>query len=206
MVLLQSYLYLVASILSATEVYSSPQDSANSGDPVLALNPTSDTNDLTNPDQQSLIAFQSTSSTPSDQGSKPLKYIASNQADFLAGNLSPNNLRLLSDSVVPDINTLSGGSQDTAFRDDGTGGVTDVSPSFPAPLIDFFPRGLPEFDPNGVIRWFTRPEQPICDQGKFAFCCQLGPAQFQRSRKYSTPTEEQQAEKAQRMRKCRDCK
>lgn len=206
MVLLQSYLYLVASILLATEVYSSPQDSANSGDPVLALNPTSDTNDLTNPDQQSLIAFQSTSSTPSDQGSKPLKYIASNQADFLAGNLSPNNLRLLSDSVVPDINTLSGGSQDTAFRDDGTGGVTDVIPSFPAPLINFFPSGLPEFDPNGVIRWFTRLEQPICDQGKFAFCCQQGPARFQRSQKYSTSTEEQKAEKAQRMRKCQDCK
>lgn len=203
MFLLQSYLYLVTSILLATEVYSSPRDLANSGDPVLALNPTSDTSDLANPDQQSLIAFQSTSGTPSDQGPKP---IASNQADFLAGNLSPNNLRLFSDSVVPDINTLSDGSQDTAFRDDGTGGVTDVLPSFPAPLIDFFPKGLPEFDPDGVIRWFSQPENPICDQGKFAFCCQRGPPRFQRARGGGDPTEEQKAEHAQRMRKCRDCK
>lgn len=203
MVMLLSYLYLVTSILLATEVYSSRRDLANSGDPALALNPTSDTSDLANPDQQSLIAFQSTSGTPSDQGSKP---IASNQADFLAGNLSPNNLRLFSDSVVPDINTLSDGSQDTAFRVDGTGGVTDVLPSFPAPLIDFFPRGLPEFDPDGVIRWFSEPEKPICDQDKFALCCQQGPARFQRGRGEGTPTEEQKAEHAQRMRKCRDCK
>lgn len=206
MVSLQSYLYLVASILLATEVYSSSGEIANSGDPVLALNPTSDTSDLANLDQQSLIAFQSTSSTPSDEGSKPLNSIASNQADFLAGNLSPNNLRWFTDSVVPDLNTLSDGSQDTAFRVDGTDGVTDVLPSFPAPLIDFFPRGLPKFDPNGVIRWFSQAKEPPCDQGKFAFCCQRGPARFQRGRNEDAPTEEKRAEHAQRMRKCRDCK
>ena len=206
MISLQSYLYLVASILLATKVYSFPQDLANSGDPVLALNPTSDTRNLANPDQQNLIAFQSTSSTPSDQGSKPLKSIASNQADFLAGYLPPDNLRLFSDSVVPDINTLSDDSQDTAFRVDGTGGVTDVLPSFPAPLIRFFPEGLPEFDPYGVIRWFSQLEQPTCDQGKFAFCCQRGPPKFQREQGDGDPTAEKLDEVAQRMRKCLDCK
>lgn len=206
MVLLQSSLYLVVSILLATEAYSSPQDSANSGNPVLELNPTRESSDLTNPDQQSLIAFQSSSSTPSDQGSIPFKDIANNQADFLAGNLSPNHLKLFTDSVVPNINPLRDSSQDTAFRVDGAGGATDIVPSFPAPLVHFFPNGLPEFDPEGVIRWFTRPEQPICDEGKFAFCCQQGPPQFLWRQKEGNPTEENRAERAQRMRKCRNCK
>lgn len=88
-----------------------------------------------------------------------------------------------------------------------TVGVTDVLPPFPAPIIDFFPNGLPKFDPDGVIRWFNRPTEPKCDEGKFAFCYQQGPAQLYWSQKPSAAptTAEQIAEHAQILRKCRNC-
>ena len=63
MVILQPSSYLVASILLVAEIFSTPQDPAHSGNPILALNPISHWSDLTNPDQQSLISFQSSSST-----------------------------------------------------------------------------------------------------------------------------------------------
>ena len=217
MVLLQHSFYLVASILLATKVFSSPQDSTNSGgNPDLALNLASDSSDLTNPPVQgSLIAIQPNSNAPPDQGSNSFNNgIANiNQIDLQAGNLSPNLLSSISASAGPDINSASDNSQNTAllFDDTTTGGgagVTDILPSFPAPLLDFFPNGLPKFDPNGVIRWFKRPKEPKCDNGKFAFCCQQGPAQLKWSRKpgVAPPTAEKIAEHAQRLRKCRNCK
>lgn len=214
MFFLQHYFYLVASILLATKVFSSPQDSTNSGgnlDP--AQNLASDSSDLTNPlGQGSLIAIQPNVNTPPDQGStsfnKGIAYI--NQVDLQAANLPFNQLNSASASAGPDINIPSDNSQNNAllFDDTGSGGVTDIVPSFPAPLHDFFPNGLPKLDPNGVIRWFKSPTEPQCDSGKFAFCCQQGPAKLKWSRNpgVAPPTAEQIAEHAQRLRKCRNCK
>lgn len=214
MVLIQYSFYLIASFFLATKAFSSPQDFTISGGyPDLALNLASDPSDLTNPPVQgSLIAIQSNFNTPPDRGSNSINNgIANiNQIDLQPGNLSPNLLSSFSVSAGADINTPSDNSQNSAllFDDPEGGGATDLSPSFPAPLLDFFPNGLPKFDPNGVIRWFKRPTEPKCDNGKFAFCCQQGPAQFQRSRKggVAPPTAEQRAEHAQRLRKCRNCK
>lgn len=208
MILLQHFLYLFASILLATRVFSSPQDSANSGrnagNPYLTQNLETDWTDLTN-----LIVIQPDFNTQPVQEPDPLNNRISNinSIDLQAGNLWPNQLTA---SAEADNNTPSLDSQNTALLlDDDTtgGGVTDELPSFPAPLIDFFPNGLPKFDPDGVIRWFMRPTKPRCDKGKFAFCCQLGPAQLQWSRKpgVAPPTAEQIAEHAQRLRKCRNC-
>lgn len=200
MILLQYFFHLVAAILLATKVFSFPKDSANSGgnagNPYLALNLESD---LTDP------------KTPPVQGFGPLNNGITNinPIDLPAGNLWPDRLTSFPASAGADNNTPSHNSQKTAllFDDTGVGSATYVLPSFPAPLIDFFPNGLPKFDPNGVIRWFNRPTKPKCDIGKFAFCCQLGPAQFQWSRKpgVAPPTAEQKAEHAQRLRKCRNC-
>lgn len=218
MVLLEHSFYLVASaILVVTIVFSYPQDSPNSGgNPDLSLNPESDSSALTDtPLQGSLIAIQPNFSPPSDHGFDSFNngIAIINQVDLQASNnLPPNRLNSFSTSIGPDIkNSPDDNSQNTALLFDDLGGgwgVTDLSPSFPAPLLDFFPKGLPKFDANGVIRWFKRPTQPKCDNGKFAFCCQQGPAQLQWSRKpdVAPPTAEQIAEHAQRLRKCRNCK
>lgn len=215
MILLQHFFHLVASILLATQVFSSPQDSATSGgdaeNPYLAVNLESDSTDLTNPPvQPSLTAIQPNLYTPPVQESDLLgNRIANiNSIDLEASNMWSNWLTSGSASVGADNNTPSYNSQNTALLSgDDTGGVTDVLPSFPAPLIDFFPNGLPKFDPDGVIRWFNRPTKPDCDTGKFAFCCQKGPAQLYRSRKPGVAplTAEQIAEHAQRLRTCRNC-
>ena len=204
MILLQYFFHLVASILLATKVFSSPQDSANyggnAGNPYLALSLESDLADL---------------KTPPVQGFGPLNNGITNinPIDLPAGNLWPDGLTSFSAwaeaSAGADNNTPSHNSQNTALLSDDTdvGSATYVLPSFPAPLIDFFPNGLPKFDPDGVIRWFSRPTKPKCDIGKFAFCCQLGPARLQWSQKpgVAPPTAEQKAELAQRLRKCRNC-
>lgn len=215
MSLLQHFFCLVASILLATKVFSSPQDSANSGgnagNPYLVLNLESDSADLTNPPaQRSSIEVQPNFNTPPVQGPDPSnnRITNINSIDLQAGNLWPNRLTSGSASAGADNNTPLHNSQNSAllFDDDtGSGAVTDVLRSFPAPLIDFFPNGLPEFDPYGVIRWFNRPTKPKCDKGKFAFCCQLGPAQLQQRKSVAPPTAEQRAERAQRLRKCRNC-
>lgn len=216
MILLQHFSYLVASFLLATKVFSSPQDSVTMGgdaeNQYLALNLESDLTDLTNPSaQSSLTAIQPQFNTLLDQGAQLLdNRIANNinSIDLEASNIWPNTLTSASASTGADSKSSSYNSQNTALLTDGdAGGVTDVLPSFPAPLIDFFPNGLPKFDPDGVIRWFKRPTRPICDTGKFAFCCQKGPAQLYRSRKpgAAPPTAEQIAENAQRLRKCRNC-
>lgn len=215
MILLQHFFHLVASILLATQVFSSPQDSATSGgnapNHYLALNLKGDLTDLPNsPAQSSRTAIQPNLNTPPVQESDLLgNRIANiNPIDFEASNIWPNRLTSDSTSVGADNNTPSYNSQNTALlSDDDIGGVTDVLPSFPAPLIDFFPHGLPKFDPDGVIRWFKHPTRPNCDTGKFAFCCQKGPAHLYRSRKpgVAPPTAEQIAEHAQRLRNCRNC-
>lgn len=215
MILLQHFSYLVASFLLATKVFSSPQDSATTGgnaeNPYLALNLESDLTELTNPlAQSSLTAIQPQFNTRPDQGSELSdNHIANiNSIDLEASSIWPNPLTSASASTGADSDSPSYNSQNTALlSDDDAGGVTDVLPSLPTPLIDFFPNGLPKFDPDGVIRWFNRPTRPNCDTGKFAFCCQKGPAQLYRSRKpgAAPPTAEQIAEHAQRLRKCRNC-
>lgn len=215
MILLQHFFYLVASILLATKVFSSLEDSATSGgyaeNPYLALNLESDSADLANPPaQSSLTAIQPIFNTPPVEGYDLLgDGIANiNSINLEASNIWPNRLTSGSASAGADNNNPWYNSQNTAFLfDDDTGGVTDVLPSFPAPLIDFFPNGLPKFDPDGVIRWFKHPTRPNCDTGKFAFCCQKGPAQLYRSRKTGAAplTAEQIAEHAQKLRKCRNC-
>lgn len=215
MILLQHFFYPVASILLATKVFSSPQDSATSGEnalnPYLALNLGSDSTDLTNPPaKSSLTAVQPNFNTSPVLGSdlSDNRIANINSIDLEVSNIWPNRPTSGSASAGADNNIPSYNSQNTALLSyDDTGGVTDVLPSFPAPLIDFFPNGLPNLDSDSVIRWFKRPTKPKCDTGKFAFCCQKGPAQLYRSRKPGVAplTAEQIAEHAQRLRNCRNC-
>lgn len=223
MILLRHFFYLVASFLLATKVFSSPQDSATTegnaeNQNLASLNLESDLTELTNPPAQSsisssLTAIQPQFNTPLDQGSEFLdNHIANpNSIDFEARNIWSNPLTSASALTGSDSNNRpSYNSQNTALLsdDDNAGrGVTDILPDFPAPLIDFFPNGLPKYDADGVIRWFTRPTRPLCDTGKFAFCCQKGPAKSYRSRKPGAAplTAEQLAEHAQRLRICRNC-
>ena len=174
-------MYLLVSLLSAVGVLSYPQlqDSTPLGNPDWALNPGAVSNDDTNSNQGSLIA-------PGDpQG----------QSD------------LLSQQGGSGTTTLPGNSKDSALLFDGNDGVTNVAPpTFPNPLRIFFPDGLPQFDPNGIIRWFSQPEEPSCDDGKFAFCCQMGPAAFQQKKDRPIATEERKQESTRRLRKCRNCK
>lgn len=216
MFFLQHSFYLVASIFLATKVFSSPQDSTNSGGNLdEALNLASDSSDLTNPlVQGGLIAIQPNVNTQPDRGSNSFNNgiaYSTNQVDLQAANPPFNQLNSASASAGTDINNPSDNSQNTALLFDntgGSGGLIDTLPLFPAPLHDFFPNGIPKFDPNGVIRWFNRPREPNCDSGKFAFCCQQGPAKLKWSRNPNAapPTAEQIAEHAQRLRKCRNCK
>ena len=216
MFFLQHSFYLVASTLLAAKAFSSPQDSTNSGGNLdVALNLASDSSDLTNPlVQGSFIAIQPNVNTPPDQGSNSINNgiaYSIDQVDLQVANLPFNQLNSVSASAGPDTNTPSDNSQNNALLFDntgGSGGLTDILPPLPAPLHDFFPNGLPKLDPDGVIRWFDRPREPNCDSGKFAFCCQQGPAKLKRSRKsgVAPPTAEQIAEHGQRLRKCRNCK
>lgn len=187
MIRLQNSCYLIISILLAVEVLSSPQlqDSALSGNPELALTSSADSSDVTNWDHGRLIA----SGVPQDQ------------------NLWLGDSNLLSHQGGSVTNFLPDTSKDSAFQFDGNDGVTNVvPPTFPNPLRIFFPNGLPQFDPDGVIRWFTQPQQPGCDDGKFAFCCQLGPSSFRQMKDKPIATEEQKQEIGRRLRKCRICK
>lgn len=187
MIRLQNSCYLIVSILLAVEVLSSPQlqDSALSGNPDLALISGAKSSDVPNWDQGSLIA----SGDPQGQ------------------NLWLGDSNLLSHQGGSDTNILPDTSKDSAFQFDGNDGVTNVvPPAFPIPLRIFFPNGLPQFDPDGVIRWFTQPQQPGCDDGKFAFCCQLGPSSFRQMKNKPIATEEQKQENERRLRKCRNCK
>lgn len=188
MILFQSFCYLIVSVLSAVEVLSSPQfqDSALSGDPDGALTtPGAVPGDVTNWNQGSLIA----SGSPQGQ------------------NLWPGDSNLLlSDQGGSDTNILPDVPKDSALLFDGNDGVTNVVPTFPSPLRIFFPDGLPQLDLDGVIRWFTEPHQPLCDSGKFAFCCQQGPPAFQQRKDKPPATQERKEEVKRRLRKCRICK
>lgn len=189
MIVLQSFCYLIVSILSVVEVLSSSQfqDPVLSGDPDWALStPGAVSSDVTSWNQGSLIA------SGSPQGP----------------NLWPGNSNLLiSNQGGSDTNTPPDIPKDSALLFDGNDGVTDVAPpNFPNPLRIFFPDGLPQFDPAGVIRWFTQPHKPRCDNGKFAFCCQQGPPNFQQKKDKPPATQERREEIKRRLRKCRNCK
>lgn len=132
MIFFQYSCYLLISALSAVVVLSSPQlqDSAVLTNPDWAVNPDAVSNDVTNGNQGSMIA---------------------------SGNLQVQNLwhgdsDLLSQPGVNDRNILPDEPKDSIVLFDGNDGVTNVAPpTFPNPLRIFFPNGLPEFDPSGVI-------------------------------------------------------
>ena len=179
--------YLVVSILLAVGVLSYPQlqDSTPLGNPDWALNPGAVSNDDTNSNQGSLIA----PGNPQGQ------------------NLWLGDINLPAQQAGSDTNILPDNSKDSALLPDGNDGVTNVAPpNFPDPLRIFFPDGLPQFDPNGIIRWFSQSEEPSCDDGKFAFCCQMGAPAFHQKKDRPIPTEERKQEITRRLRKCRNCK
>lgn len=187
MIFFQYSCYLLISALSAVVVLSSPelQDSTLLTNPDWAINPDAVSNDDTNGNQGSLIA---------------------------SGNLQGQNL-WHGDSVLPsqlggyDTNILSDQPKDSIVLFDGNDGVTNIAPpTFPNPLRIFFPNGLPEFDPSGVIRWFTEPKEPSCDDDKFSFCCQVGPPIFTQKKQSPIATEERKQEIQRRLRKCLKCK
>lgn len=182
----QNSFYFV-SILLAVEVLPFPQlqDSALSVTPDPPLISSGESSDFTNWDQGRLIA----SGVP--QGQK-LWLGDSNLFSHQGGSVT---------NIPPDT------SKDSALQFDGNDGVTNVvPPNFPNLLRTFFPNGIPQFDPDGVNRWFTRPQQPGCDDGKFAFCCQLGPPRFRQNNDKPIATEAQKQEIERRLRKCRICK
>lgn len=187
MMLLQYSCYFIVSILTAVKVLSFPQikASALSGDPGWALNPGAVSSDVTNSNRGGLIA----------------------SGDAQGQNLWLGDPYLLSHQGGSDSDTLPDHSKDSAFLFDGNDGVTNIAPpTFPNPLHIFFPEGLPQFDPDGITRWFTEPMEPSCDNGKFAFCCQKAPSVFHQRKDRPIATEEQKEEYKRRMKKCRNCK
>lgn len=187
MMLFRYSCYLLISALSAVVVLSSPQlqDSTLLTNSDWAVNPGAVSNDDTNGNQGSLIA----------------------SGDLQGQNLWHGNSDLLSQLGGYDTYILPDEPKDSIVLFDGNDGVTNVAPpTFPNPLRVFFPDGLPQLDPNGIIRWFTEPKEPWCDDGKFAFCCQVGPPLFKQRKKYPIATEERKQEVERRLRKCRNCK
>lgn len=189
MILCRHSCYVLISALSAVPVVlSSPQlqDSTLLTNPDWAVNPgAAVSNDDTTGDQGSLIA----------------------SGDLQGKNLWHGDSDLLPQLGGYDTNILPDEPKDSIALFEGNDGVTNVAPpTFPNPLRIFFPDGLPQLDPDGAIRWFTEPKDPSCDDGKFAFCCQMGPPQFIQRKKYPVATEERKQEVQRRLRKCRLCK
>ena len=179
--------YLLVSALLAVVVLSFPQlpESTLRGISDWAVNPGAVSNDAIDGIQGSLIA----------------------SGDLQGQNLWHSDSDFLSQLGEYDTNILPDEPKDSVALFDGNDGVTNVVPqTFPSPLRIFFPDGLPKFDPEGVIRWFTEPKEPSCDDGKFAFCCQMGPPAFQQRKNYPTATDERKQEVKRRLRKCRNCK
>lgn len=128
-------------------------------------------------------------------------------AALAARTLSSDQFNLFPGPVEPDINKSLDGSQDSALLFDGNDGVTDVLPPLGIPIPDIFPAGFPKFiDPEGILRWLNKPKRSDCDNGKFLFCCQLGPPRplLNPSTPYESP--ERMAERQTRMRECVPCK
>lgn len=133
--------------------------------------------------------------------------ISTNQVDLQGGGLSPNQFNLLPRPAEPDISTLVDSSQDSALLSDGNDGVTSVLPPLGNPIPDIFPNGIPQFiDPEGILRWLKEPKRPDCDNGKYLFCCQLGPARPLLGPNTPIESAERMAERQTRMRECVPCK
>lgn len=121
--------------------------------------------------------------------------------------LSSNQFNLFPGPAEPDIKNSLDGSQDSALLFDGNDGVTNVLPPLGNPLRDIFPYGFPEFpDPEGILRWLFKPKRPDCDNGKFLFCCQLGPPRPLLDPNTPFESPERMAERQTRMRECVPCK
>lgn len=91
---------------------------------------------------------------------------------------------------------------------DGNYWLTNVLPKFrfPPGLFDLFKEAISQFDLNGVLNWFTQPEPPQCEDGKFAFCCDLEPPErVSRDIKNGEETEEARAIRLRRRGKCNEC-
>lgn len=154
--------------------------------------------------QLGIPAWVATSSAVSNDGIKE-SLIAS--GDLQGQNSWHDDSDLLSQQGGSDTNIPLDKSKDSIVLFDGNDGETNVAPlNFPNPLRIFFPDGLPQFDPNGVIRWLIEPTEPECDGGKFAFCCQMGPPSFTQRSNDPIATDEQKQETKRRLRKCRNCK
>lgn len=133
--------------------------------------------------------------------------ISTNQVDLQGGGLSPNQFNLFPGSAEPDPSTLLDSSQDSALLFDGNDGVTNVLPPLGIPAPDIFPNGFPKFiDPDGILRWLNKPKRPDCDNGKFLFCCQLGPPRPLLDPNTPYESAERMAERQTRMRECVPCK
>ena len=187
MILFRYSYYLLLSALSVVVALSSPrlQDSTLLTNPDWVVNPGEVTNDDTIGNQGSPIA----------------------SGNLQGQNLWQGDFDLLSQLGGYDTNILPDEAKDSIALFEGNDGIQNVAPpTFPNPLRIFFPGGLPQFDTYGVIRWFTEPTEPSCDDGKFAFCCQLGPPLFKQRKKYPIATEARKQEVQRRLRKCRNCK
>lgn len=147
MIFFRYFYYLLISILSAVLVVSSSfplQDSTILGNPDWGVNSGAVSDDGTNGNQESLIA----------------------SGDLQGQNFGHGDSDLLSPQGGSDTNIPPDKSKDSAFLFDGNDGVTNVAPlNFPDPLRIFFPNGLPQFDPDGIIQWFAEPTEPSCDDG-----------------------------------------
>lgn len=124
-----------------------------------------------------------------------------------AQTISSNQFNLFPGPAELDINTPLDSSQDSASLFDGNDGVTNVLPSLDIPVPDIIPNGFPKFiDPEGILRWLNKPKRPDCDNGKFLFCCQLGPPRPLLDPSTPYESEERMVERQRRMRECVPCK
>lgn len=135
-------------------------------------------------------------------------YFADSTLNPSLSNLSPNPQFDLSTSTNRD------DSKDTAFLiDSGDGGVDISIPSgvdIPIPSVNPMQlfQGIPEFV-NDVRQWFSQPQKPECNDGKFAFCCDRPGPKPKVGRRPGRPAfavvEHDPVEYSQRKRDCTTC-
>lgn len=126
--------------------------------------------------------------------------ISTNQVDLQGEGLSPNQFNLFPSLAKSDPNTLLDSPQNCVLLFDG---IANVLPPLGIPIPDVLPNGFPEFpDPEGILRWLNKPKRPDCDNGKFLFCCQLGPPRPLLDPNTPYESAERMAERQTRMRVC----
>ena len=87
---------------------------------------------------------------------------------------SSQDLTLLPDPFGNQVTTTAT-TTSSPLPDSNTAFLDDLDMNLPPALHRFFPPTLEEFDPiTGIRMWLREPQQPNCDEGKFAFCCNQG--------------------------------